>query len=183
MTADCRSRAWFRRASGCVVIAAMTLFAAGCGGGSPTGSSGGSPSSSADTSYQQRLAYSQCMRSHGVPGFPDPPGAGQPAATSGASINQNSPAYQAAHQTCQHLLPGGGQVSKAQVQQMMNQLLKFSACMRAHGVPDFPDPTMVNGLPRINGTSPAWNGPHAKSAENMCDKYISGAGPNPGGGS
>jgi hypothetical protein len=168
----------------------MALLAAACGGGSPTStgglptSTGGSSSSAGDTSYQQRLAYSECMRSHGVPNFPDPPGQGQPAATAGPSIDQNSPVYQLAGKACRHLLPGGGQVSKAQLQQVMNQLLKFAACVRAHGVPDFPDPTMVNGVPRVNiGGSPAWNSPQAKSAENACGKYMAGANPNPGGGS
>jgi hypothetical protein len=46
-------------------LAGTALLAAACG-------SGGPPAAAGTTAYQKALAYSQCMRSHGVPGFPDP---------------------------------------------------------------------------------------------------------------
>ena len=47
-----------------VALVSFALLAAACGGdGSST--AGGTP-------YQQALAYAQCMRSNGEPGFPDP---------------------------------------------------------------------------------------------------------------
>jgi hypothetical protein len=56
------------------------------------------------------LEFSQCMRSHGVPNFPDPitgPTGGQAINLTGLGIDQNSPTYQAANQACQSNIPSG----------------------------------------------------------------------------
>ena len=110
------------------------------------------------------LAFSACMRSHGVPSFPDPTSNGgisiqvQP----GSGIDPNSPAFQSAQRACQSLLPAGktsgGSVSPA----VRAQILRYAACIRAHGVPNYPDPTFngnaVNfgNLAGINPNSPAY---------------------------
>ncbi|MGN6169413.1 MAG: hypothetical protein ACTHQQ_14770, partial [Solirubrobacteraceae bacterium] len=47
-----------------VAAVAVALLAAGCGGGSST--------NDATISQSGLVAYSHCMRSHGVPNFPDP---------------------------------------------------------------------------------------------------------------
>lgn len=54
------------------------------------------------------LQFAQCMRSHGVPSFPDPkfPGGGMQLQLKG-NIDPNSPAFQKAQQACGSLLPGG----------------------------------------------------------------------------
>ena len=65
------------------------------------------PSSGANT---QQLKFAQCMRSHGVPNFPDPsanPSGGQQSVTQ-YGINPNSPTFQAANQACSSLLSGSG---------------------------------------------------------------------------
>jgi hypothetical protein len=53
------------------------------------------------------------MRSHGVPGFPDPALSGQsaPASGKGPAINPSSPGFKAAMQACRHLLPAGAHIS------------------------------------------------------------------------
>ena len=110
------------------------------------------------------LAFSACMRSHGVSSFPDPTSNGgisiqvQP----GSGIDPNSPAFQSAQHACQSLLPAGktsgGSVSPA----VRAQILRYAACIRAHGVPNYPDPTFngnaVNfgNLSGINPNSPAY---------------------------
>jgi len=55
-------------------LAAAALLAAGCGGGSsPRVASGaGSTTTAATVTPTQLLSFSQCMRSNGVPSFPDP---------------------------------------------------------------------------------------------------------------
>jgi hypothetical protein len=85
----------------------------------------------------QMLAFSHCMQTHGVPDFPEPNSQG---VVQGSGINPGSPSFQAANKDCRHLLPNGGQPTAAQQAQAMAQALKFSQCMRAHGIPDFPDP-------------------------------------------
>ena len=134
------------------------------------------------------LAFAKCMRAHGVPNFPDPkpPGqiptvhATQPAPAGGFTANPNSPAYQAASNDCRPLADMSP-VTPAQANQMTASQLKFSVCMRTHGVPNFPDPTSTgeigsNGaISGVNQDSPAF-----QSAEKTCTKYLP-APPLPGG--
>src|SRR6266702_3504868 len=56
-----------RAAALAAALAGTVLLAAACGGGSPRPAA-----SPGQRLYQQALAYSQCMHSHGVPEFPDP---------------------------------------------------------------------------------------------------------------
>jgi hypothetical protein len=142
-----------RRAGLLVIVAAAAVLAAACGGGAPP--PGGSPpglSAPGDPArYQQALAYSECMRAHGVPNFPDPDAAGNIVQhVSGGQPPDNGPRAQAADSTCHHLLSGGGTGSPAVQRRIVSELLRLARCMRAHGEPNFPDPT-------VGGTPPAGN--------------------------
>jgi hypothetical protein len=58
--------------------------------------------------------------------------------------------------------------------------LKFSACMRSHGYPDFPDPTLQNGglalsLSPSAGVNP--DSPQFQSAQQTCQKLTGFGGP------
>ncbi len=121
------------------VLAVMALLTAACGGTS-TGA-GGSSSTGASTLHQEELAVARCMRSHGVPDFPDPDSNGN------FHVGNNSVSGQetAANQVCNHLLNVGTQLNAAQTQHTLSQLVKYAQCMRAHGVPNFPDPQITNG--------------------------------------
>lgn len=117
------------------LVASLTaaVFVVAIGG---CASSGHKPSGSSHAG--SFLAFSECMRSHGVTAFPDPsPGGG---INIGSSINPASPAFQAAQATCRKLLPGGGPPAHPSEQQKQ-QLFATSECMRSHGVSGFPDPT------------------------------------------
>jgi len=79
-----------------------------------------------------------CMRSHGVPSFPDPSPGGPSVIPN--NINPQAPAFQAAQKACAKFLAGGsGQGSAGDGQRL--SLLRVSKCMRIHGLPSFPDPT------------------------------------------
>jgi hypothetical protein len=55
------------------------------------------------------LRYASCMRSHGITGFPDPVRTFDGAyGFDFVNMDFSSPAYQAAHQACQHFEPGEG---------------------------------------------------------------------------
>jgi hypothetical protein len=86
------------------------------------------------------LDFSRCMRSHGVPNFPDPDGSGLLPKNQLADLAASNPQFPAAHRACEHLLPNGGQPTQAQVQQAWNDMRTFARCMRSHGVPNWPDP-------------------------------------------
>ena len=132
------------------------VLVTGCGGGSPGSTNGtvngGTPAGASTASAGRArttvssagaagaLAYAKCMRANGVPNFPDPSPGG------GFDINGNagamsSPAFKAAQAKCGTLMGGGplsaGPPASAQT---MAQLRKIAVCMRAHGVPQFPDP-------------------------------------------
>jgi hypothetical protein len=121
-----------------VAIAAVLcgLALAACGSSSKLSQ----PKSAASNQF---LAFSECMRSHGIPNFPDPSGGGGGIRISlGSGINPGSPAFRAAQSQCKHLLPGGGPGGNGPPSaQAKQQMLAISECMRSHGVPDFPDPT------------------------------------------
>jgi hypothetical protein len=117
------------------------------------------------------------MRSHGVPRYPDPPPQappGFPAAVGSAHEVGVSPSrLQAAQRACYHTLPIDdtklNRLSLAQcevvgdcpstlVQQAMTQLEKFARCMRSHGVPNWPDPTIGSGGTPVFDISPGKDG-------------------------
>jgi hypothetical protein len=121
-----------------LVAAVCAVAIAGCG------SSGRKPSASSHGG--SFLAFSECMRSHGVTGFPDPGPRGGIQISSSSGINPASPAFQAAQVTCKKLLPGGGPPAHASEQQKQ-QLFAMSECMRSHGVSGFPDPVTQTAPP------------------------------------
>jgi hypothetical protein len=100
------------------------------------------------------------MRSHGVPEYPDPGSGGVVPKGSAQQFGVSDSQYQAAQSACQQLLPTGGSFdqqaeqcvsagdcSPALVQQMLTAQRKFAQCMRSHGVPNWPDPTIGSGGP------------------------------------
>jgi hypothetical protein len=95
------------------------------------------------------------MRSNGVPNFPDPAANGGIPKTSAQALGVSSSRFQAAQSVCQHLLPNAtsfqqqaqqcmqaGDCPQALVQQMLTADRRFARCMRSHGVPNWPDPTV-----------------------------------------
>ncbi len=58
-------------------------------------------------------------------------------------------------------------------------LLRFSVCMRAHGVPDFPDPTVGGGLHINLGSGLNPKSPAFRAAMATCRKLLPGGGPHP----
>lgn len=140
------------RASGALAAAGIVVLLAGCGGTSSPGvAHAGSTASSSGRAAapvsgpKSAVAYAACMRSHGAPGFPDPGSDGR--FSLGTGIDPSSPHFEAAQKACQSLLPTGGSSLSTQAAsgsispEKQAQLLRFARCMRAHGVPTFPDPT------------------------------------------
>ena len=136
-----------------VAVTLVALLAAGCGGGgsSPGVASVTSSTSTATTPAAQNglVAFSRCMRSNGLPTFPDP----QAFTGGNAKLTVhglgNGPHVQAAMNACGHLLPTRGGAPPQTAQQERTQVadeLSFARCMRSHGVPGFPDPTAQGQL-------------------------------------
>jgi hypothetical protein len=136
-----------------VAGAALALLATACGGSSA--SAGGSSSPGGPATPPSAVAYSQCVRSHGIANFPDPPSGGGLAKASAQQLGVSSSRLQAAQRACQHLIPAtGGTIQQQEqrcfpnndcppdvVRELLNVMLRFARCMRTHGVANFPDPT------------------------------------------
>jgi hypothetical protein len=58
-----------------------------------------------------------------------------------------------------------------------SQALEFADCMRAHGVPDFPDPSGAGGGLNLAGTGVNPLSPAFKSARPACARLAPGGGP------
>lgn len=112
------------------------------------GSSGGTPESgeSSAAAQQKLVEFAQCMRTHGEPEFPEPTeGHIQIHGQNGHGPNPQSPQWKAAEKACSKYAPAGSAPSPAQQKARDEQALKLSACMRSHGVPNFPDPKLSSG--------------------------------------
>jgi hypothetical protein len=192
-----------------VLVVGLGLLAAGCGGSGPgpsvaslgttstptkTGSnstpSGGAGGSSPQTSsggggggtmsitgnVQEMAKFAACMRQNGEPSFPDPNAQGQIS----TSINPGSAQFQKAQQACRKMLPNGGTPSPAQQAKARRATLAFSACMRSHGEPNFPDPQFGAGG-RVSLKISAGSGldprsPQFQAAQKACQKNLPGKG-------
>jgi hypothetical protein len=147
-----------------MLLAGVCVLVAGCGGGS------------APVTAQQKVSsfvtYVACLNKHGVQvqaartgglvwvAGPDIPG-------------PRSPQAKLAERDCRSLVPKGAlhqRPTAAQTAQDMALMLRYARCMRAHGVPRFPDPTAqgirISPSSGIDVSSPAF-----KAAEKGCQKY------------
>ena len=133
-----------------VVLAAFSLLAAGCGGSSQGVPSVASTTPAATTTTPTQnglLAFSQCMRSHGLANFPDPQRfAGGNVKLTIHQVAAGNPHYQTAMNACTHLLPNRGGGSQETTRTQLADELSFARCMRSHGVTRFPDPTAQGDL-------------------------------------
>jgi hypothetical protein len=170
---DPRGRSRLRRAGVLAAAAGFALLVADCGG------SGGSAGSSGPPGLQQMVAYSQCMRSHGAPFWPDP--AKAPGGTWDYKITplishqESGPGWHAALTACRKLAPTELPFTEAQIQAALPRLLKLATCMRAHGITNFPDPIASPDF--IGFKIPAGADPHSpqfQAAQRACQMYAPG---------
>jgi hypothetical protein len=162
----------------------VLLAACGSSGSSSSGASKGGPLNST-----KALAFAKCMRTHGVPSFPDPVTNGHggmqiertPNSTKVNGVTVNGPAFQTAMQACRADLPNSGHPQPLSAAQRQ-KALAWAACMRQHGLPNFPDPGFGGGG-QITLGSAAKGGidpqsPAFKSAQAACGSPLGGKPPD-----
>lgn len=187
----------FRRAgSWAAALVAVGLLTVGCAAEQPTSTGVASlgdspsptPSAAADNAgsgngrRNGQIAYSQCMREHGVKEFPDPDGNGRLTlrARPGSALDPNSSTFKAAQEACQRLRPQPG---TAERERNRAAGLKYSRCMRDHGIRSFPDPDSDGGM-RIEmrpGSDMDPKNPKFQAAQEAC-KSLQPGGKGPIGG-
>jgi hypothetical protein len=157
-----------------IVMAGAAVLTACAGGSSPTSTAGSSQ-------HTEALAYAQCMRSHGVSSYPDPDSEGHfpPVQVGRNGVSQQ--AVQSAQNACRNLDPGGNQGTSGE-QARVTQALNFSKCMRAHGVPNFPDPAASSGGIGYNLGGIDTHSPQYQSAQQACRSSQAGPSQSPAGG-
>jgi hypothetical protein len=135
------------------VIAMIAVISAGCGGTSTGGAASAgvtntTPStataSSTLTARDKAVKFTECMRANGVSDFPDPNASGE---FPNFGVSVSGAQWLSALRACKALQPPGSLSAKLTPKQF-STAIKFAQCMRAKGVPDFPDP--VNGQPLID---------------------------------
>jgi hypothetical protein len=152
-----------RTAAAVVAMVALVLLAAACG---PSGSS-----NAGGSRLSQLLAFSHCMRSNGVLNFPDPDSSGAVPKETAQQLGVSSSQFQSAYSACQHLLPNGGNgPDQTAAQQARAQALRYSQCMRDHGV-TLPDPDSSGRIPDPASVGIDQGAAQFQAANQACDQY------------
>jgi predicted alpha/beta-hydrolase family hydrolase len=161
----CRSFRW--------ALVGLVLLAAACGSSSGPSSPGVAASTAVGL-----LAYSSCMRSHGVPDFPDPASSGGIPKETAQQLGVSDAQLDAAQRACAHLIPPGeslgGQTIQTVTPQQQDDYLKAAVCMRAHGIAAFPDPLFSGGrveFPRLQHLVDI-HSPQFTQAYHVCQRLI-----------
>ena len=169
-----------RTAAAIIAAGALALLATACGNSSSSTGSGGSSNTGNSTTSQVGINYAGCMRSHGVPKYPDPSSSNRLAnglpKVSVQQLGVSTSQYQAAQNACAHLLPNGGQMTQTQSRKDLNAMLRYARCMRSHGVPNWPDPTYDSAagwgfnLVHVHGFDP--NSTQTENKMNECNRML-----------
>jgi hypothetical protein len=169
-------RTWFARAALAASIT-LSLIVAACG--SPAQPAVSSTGQAADASGRAQLeAMVRCLRTHGIPDFPDPVYDPSDGRWHYADYRPAIPA--SAQQACVRLDPSAVNASPPVPQPQFQALLRLAQCIRQHGLPSWPDPTPQGQFrlpPALLNTK---SNPVDVSAIHACQRYIPSGGMNVG---
>lgn len=148
----------------------------GGGGGPSTGSSSSGGVVAVSGGGEKRMIeFAKCMRSHGEPGFPEPvEGHIQIHGGPGSGLNPGSAQFRKASEACRQYMPHATP-SPEQAAQLQEAALRFSQCMRSHGVPGFPDPKLSGHSAQLtihkgSGVNP--QSPQFQAAQKACQSLM-----------
>ncbi len=161
----------------CAVLCALAVTACGGSGSTVTGTA------THATGYASPIGLSKCMRANGLPSFPDPTnspggegfnGIGVPVGGALDSIivdgrTFSGPAAARAIKACAKYVEPNGPPPAPTAKQKA-QALAMARCMRANGVPNFPDPDFSGAAEPIRANLDP-NSPAFKHAVNVCGRH------------
>jgi hypothetical protein len=185
-----RDSRWRRTATAIIAATALAMLAA-CSGSSPSSSAGGTANAGQAASSPSAVAYSHCMRSHGVPNYPDPGSDGALPKGGAQQFGVSSSQLQAAESDCQHLYPVNdgaiqqcettGDCPQAVVQQALNIMREYARCLRSHGLARWPDPSLDSqGRPFFDVSAAGLSyqythSPAFGSKDSECERLVGGS--------
>jgi hypothetical protein len=171
-----------RRTAALVGVAAFTTTACGVvhvnlGNGKPSGAA-----LSGSAAFRADVAFAHCMQTHGMPGFPVPTNtnesvnvniSGHLNGNANGNVKADSPATRA-YADCKQWLPPSTTSHSASVvtQAQLAAVLRIVQCLRTHGEPAFPDPTVVGGSVRFNVQPAVIQSARFQDAVNACRSLI-----------
>jgi hypothetical protein len=182
-----------RLAMGGLVISALAVTACSSGTASSTvPHAAGSPATTRSQAHVLHLA-GQCIRLHGIPNFPDPfvassgPAKGKAILYKQAFLTVPNSVVTRALAACQTALAQAGISGRTAGPTIPTadqaDYLRAAACMRSHGITDFPDPTFSGG--HVSFAIPSSIDIHstqATQARLICEKLIPSGLPDSGSG-
>jgi hypothetical protein len=131
------------------------------------------------------------MRTHGVPNYPDPTSSGGIPKGSAQEFGVSSTQYHAAQTACAHLIPASdGSIQECEmtsdcpqavVQQALTVMRRYARCIRAHGVPNWPDPSIDSeGRPffdvsAVGITHQFTHSSYFASKDSECERQVGGS--------
>jgi hypothetical protein len=146
-----------------VLAAALTLT--GCGVANPLARPHRENPDSPPADIAQMVA---CFRAHGMPNWPD--SAYDP--RDGRWHLDGPPLKDETRQACAAVIPHATPPSPVPSAQFQD-LLRYAQCLRAHGVPDWPDPTVDGAF--VTDLSPKTD-PGIQAAGPACERYLASSG-------
>jgi hypothetical protein len=163
-----------------LALAALAACSKGSGGSPGVANLGGgagsaSPSAtSTDDQYARAVKFAQCMRSKGITNFPDPNPDGGFTMQQRGGPGVDAPLFQSASAACQKATGFGGQGNSKKQQDLFDALLKFSSCMRDHGISNYPDPERGagGGIIRKPPAGVSTSSPQFQNARKACENLL-----------
>jgi hypothetical protein len=176
-----------------VALACLALLA-GCGGSSSpsvasltstTQAAGATGTSTSAPLKPSPAAFASCLGLHGFSASVGSAGTADNQVLSIAgvivtgNVDPSSSQFQAAMQACRKFLPGGGPpaLSPSQQAEAARAMTSFAACMRKHGVPNFPDPNGQGRFPLATIEKLDPNTPLFQNAFKACESLEPKVGP------
>jgi hypothetical protein len=172
-------------AAGALLATALLTAACASSGAKTPGvaaiSSASATSSATSGTKASAINYARCMRAHGIKDYPDPNADGdiEINAGPGSDMGPDNPHFKTADNACKALRPQGKQLSPAEQAKVHAAALKYSQCMRSHGIKDFPDPNAQGGMSiKVSGQSSDLNpnNPQFQSADKACKHLMPNGG-------
>ena len=171
------------------MLAPIALLLAACSGGSSgasvarlsaaatTTTASTAPAVSASDLSAEALAFARCMRTNGLPNWPDPMSNGafdkSKLQAAGYSVAQTRSVEDG---PCKNLLPTAAprqSTSQTITTQQQHDYINAIACMRSHGFSNFPDPTFSDGhVTLVPPPGVDTNSTEFTTAEHICQQLI-----------
>ncbi len=140
------------------------LALAGCSHGSP----GAQPRQNPNSVAPDVAAMVACFRAHGMPDWPDP----NYDPRDGRWHLDGPPLKPETRQACASVIPHATPASPVPSAQF-HDLLRYAQCIRAHGVPGWPDPTVDGAF--VTTIDPKTDAGF-QAAQPSCESYLASSG-------